>query len=381
MIYFDNSATTKPYEEVVELISEISLENFANPSSLHSFGLRAEKIVEQARKTLAGTLHAKPEEVLFTSGGTEAINLALKGSADALKRMGRHILTSPTEHPASLESLKQLETLGFIIEYLAVDGDGRARLDDLKSRLRPDTILVNMMLVNNETGLIQPVQEASVIVKSNKGTVFHVDAVQGYGKVPMDVRTLMADLISISAHKIHGPKGVGLLFMRSGTRLNPLMTGGGQEKKLRSGTINVPGIAGFARAAAIKTERMDQDNARIQEVRLSLQKALEALLPGRIRMLSPSDGVPGILNIAFSGLKSEIILHALEMHEIYVSSGSACHSRQGGISHVLKAMNIPPQWADGAIRFSFSGDNTVEEAQTCVATLAEVLKPMIGSKK
>jgi cysteine desulfurase len=381
MIYFDNSATTKPYREVVDKIAHISLNDFGNPSSLHSLGLRAEKLVDNARKILANTLHAKPEEILFTSGGTEAINMAIKGSADALKRSGRHILSSPIEHAASLESIKQLESMGFTPEFLAVDAFGKVDLEDVKSKLRPDTILVNIMMVNNETGVIQPVIDASHLIKSHSKAVFHVDAVQAYGKIPIDTRTLKADLISFSAHKIHGPKGVGMLYVRGGTRINPILSGGGQERKLRSGTINVPGIAGFAEAASIKLDGLVRDKGQIKSVRDTLMEALNERLKGQIRINSPEDGLPEILNISFLNVKSEIILHALEMRDIYVSSGSACHSRSGAISHVLQAMNLPRQWADGAIRFSFCGDNTVEEAIQCADALAEIVAPLTGLKK
>jgi len=381
MIYFDNSATTKPYREVVEKIADISLNEFGNPSSLHSLGLRAEKLVDNARKTLANTLHAKPDEILFTSGGTEAINLALKGSADALKRSGRHILSSPTEHAASLESIRHLESLGFVTEFLTVDAYGRVELEDLKAKLRPDTILVNIMMVNNETGVIQPVKEASHLIKSQSKAVLHVDAVQAYGKIPIDTRALKADLISFSAHKIHGPKGVGMLYVRGGTRINPILSGGGQERKLRSGTINVPGIAGFAEAASLKHDRLAQDNAQIKRVRDALVKALNERLNGQIRINSPEDGLPDILNISFLNVKSEIILHALEIRDIYVSSGSACHSRSGAVSHVLQAMKLPRQWVDGAIRFSFCGDNTVDEAISCADALADIVVPLSGLKK
>ena len=374
MIYFDNSATTRPYKEVVDLVAKLSYEEFGNPASLHSFGMRAERILEQSRKQLADTLKADPEEIVFTSGGTEAVNLAIKGSAEALKRSGKHVLSTPIEHPAALESLNVLENMGYEVEMLSVDDKGMIDTGELKKKLRKDTILVNIMMVNNETGVIQPVTEAGHIIKSsNPNTVFHVDAVQAYGKLPIDTRSLRADIMSFSAHKIHGPRGVGMMYLRHGTKIRPIMSGGGQEKQFRSGTVNVPGIAGFACAAVKKTEQMDQDNQTIKRIREKLIDELKQMMPDKIRINSPEDGLPGILSISFSSVKSEVILHALELSEIYVSSGSACSAKKNSISHVIKAMNIPAPWSDGTIRFSFSGDNREEEAVLCAQALEDIM--------
>jgi len=374
MIYFDNSATTRPYKEVVDLVAKLSWEEFGNPASLHSFGIRAERILEQSRKQLADTIKADPEEIIFTSGGTEAINFAIKGSAEALKRSGKHILSTPIEHPAALESLKVLENMGYEVEMLSVDGKGFIDTGELKKKLRKDTILVNIMMLNNETGVIQPVEEAGHIIKAgNPGTVFHVDAVQAYGKLPIDMRRLKADIMSFSAHKIHGPRGVGMMYLRNGTKIRPIISGGGQEKQYRSGTVNVPGIAGFACAAVKKVGQMDQDNRNIIMVRERLISELKKRMPDRIRINSPEDGLPGILSVSFSSVKSEVILHALELSEIYVSSGSACSAKKNSISHVIKAMNIPAPWSDGTIRFSFCGENTEEEAETCARVLEDIM--------
>lgn len=377
MIYFDNSATTQPYKEVVELIARLMYEEFGNSSSLHSLGLRAERILEDNRDKLAATIKAKPEELIFTSGGTESVNMALRGTAEILKRSGNHILSSPVEHSAALESLKELERLGYEVEYLEVDEFAGIILDDLKTKLRKDTILVNIMAVNNELGTIEPVNEAAQIIKANsKKTIFHVDAVQAYGKIPVNTRNLNADLISFSSHKIHGPKGVGMLYMRKGTRLHPLMMGGGHERKLRSGTVNVPGIAGFGLAASIKTERMKEDQEKSVRIRNLLIKELMKSLSSKIRINSPEDGVENILNISFKGIKSETLLHFLEMREIYVSSGSACNSKKNAISHVLKAVKIPQQWAEGAIRFSFGSFNTEKEAVIVADAIQDIIKIM-----
>jgi cysteine desulfurase len=375
MIYFDNSATTKPYKEVVELVSRLMLEEYGNSSSLHNFGLRAERILEEARANIAETIKAKPEEIVFTSGGTESVNLAIKGSAEILKRSGSHILTSPVEHAASLESLKELERIGFKIEYLDVDEYGKVKLEDLKSKLRKDTILVNIMAVNNELGTIEPVIDAARIIKSgNNKTVFHVDAVQAYGKIPISTRELEADLISISSHKIHGPKGVGMLYMRKGTRVHPIMMGGGHERKIRSGTVNVPCIAGFSLAATTKTANMKKDQANCQKIKERIINGLSEALESKIRINSPADGVENILSISFKGIKSETLLHYLEMQDIYVSSGSACNSRKDSISHVLKAVGLPRAWAEGAIRLSFGSFNTVDEADTAVKAIKDIME-------
>lgn len=375
MIYFDNSATTRPYQEVVDLIARLSIEEFGNPSSMHMFGMRAEKILENARKTLAGTVQAAPQEIIFTSGGTESVNMALRGSIDALKRKGNHILTSPVEHAAALETLKAIQDLGFEVEMLEVDFKGRIIVEDLVSKLRKDTLLVNCMLVNNETGAIQPVEEIGALIKSrNPGICFHVDAVQAYGKLTINVKDTNASLMSFSAHKVHGPKGVGMLYVSSGMRLSPILLGGGQERSVRSGTVNVPGIAGFSLAAAMKCERMNQDNAVMRDVKNTLSSMLDERFGESIHINSTNEGIPNILNISFSQLPSEVILHALEKEEIYVSTGSACHSKKDTVSHVLKAMRLPAKWTQGAVRFSFSGDNTVDEARTCAEKLIAILE-------
>ncbi len=374
MIYFDNSATTQPYKEVIKLVAKLMSEEFGNSSSLHSLGIRAERILEDNRDKLATTIKAKPEELIFTSGGTESVNMALRGTAEILKRSGKHILSSPVEHSAALESLKELERLGYEVEYLDVDKYGRILVDDLKSKLRKDTILVNIMAVNNELGTIEPLGEAAQIIKSNsERTIFHVDAVQAYGKILINTRDLNADFISFSSHKIHGPKGVGMLYMRKGIRLHPLMMGGGHERNLRAGTVNVPGIAGFGLAASIKTERMKEDQKNSRKIRNILINELNNSIGTDIRINSPEDGVENILNISFKGIKAETLLHFLEMREIYVSSGSACNSKKNAISHVLKAIEIPRQWAEGAIRFSFGSFNTEKEAVITADAIKEII--------
>lgn len=374
MIYFDNSATTKPYNEVAELTARLMLEEFGNTSSLHNLGIRAERILEDSRAILAQTIKAYTEEIVFTSGGTESINMALRGSAEILKRSGKHILTSPIEHSASLESLNELQRLGFEVEHLQVDKYGRVSLDDLKDKLRKDTIIVNIMAVNNELGTIEPVIEASHIIKSNnKKTVFHVDAVQGYLKRSINTRDLLADFMSFSAHKIHGPKGVGMLYSRKGNRLHPLIFGGGHEGNLRSGTLNTPSIAGFSLAAVKKQDRMknDQENSLIIKERLIQE--LSQSLGGKMNVNSPEDGIENIINISFEGMNSETMLHFLEIDNIYISSGSACHSKRNTTSHVLTAVGMATNLAKSAVRFSFGSFNTENEAVIVANTIKKVL--------
>jgi cysteine desulfurase len=375
MIYFDNSATTKPYKEVVELISRIMLEDFGNSSSLHNLGLRAERILEETRTNIAAAIKARSEEIIFTSGGTESINMAIRGSAEILKRSGSHILSTPVEHAACMESLKELERIGYELEYLEVDEFGKIILEDLRNKLRKDTILVNIMAVNNELGTIEPVFDAARIIKSNnKKTIFHVDAVQGFGKIPINTRDLEADLISFSAHKIHGPKGVGMLYIRKGTRIHPMMMGGGHERKIRSGTVNVPCIAGFGLAVCTKIANMKKDQDNCKKIKDLIIKELIEALGSRMRINSPPDGVENILNISFKGIKSETLLHFLEMQEIYVSSGSACHSKKDTVSHVLKAVGIPRAWAEGAIRLSFGSFNTIDEAEIAAKAIIDIME-------
>ena len=375
MIYFDKSATTKPYKEVVELISRIMLEDFGNSSSLHNLGLRAERILEETRTNIAAAIKARSEEIIFTSGGTESINMAIRGSAEILKRSGSHILSTPVEHAACMESLKELERIGYDLEYLEVDEFGKIILEDLRNKLRKDTILVNIMAVNNELGTIEPVFDAARIIKSNnKKTIFHVDAVQGFGKIPINTRDLEADLISFSAHKIHGPKGVGMLYIRKGTRIHPMMMGGGHERKIRSGTVNVPCIAGFGLAVCTKIANMKKDQDNCKKIKDLIIKELIEALGSRMRINSPPDGVENILNISFKGIKSETLLHFLEMQEIYVSSGSACHSKKDTVSHVLKAVGIPRAWAEGAIRLSFGSFNTIDEAEIAAKAIIDIME-------
>ena len=361
-IYLDNSATTRPYDEVTEVVAETMREHYGNPSSLHRMGLEAEKILRGSRESLAAALAVSPGEVIFTGSGTEADNIALLGGARALKRKGKRIITDGIEHPAVLETFRALEQEGFETVFLGVDDHGRIDPDEVKAALTEDTVLVSMMHVNNELGTIQPVEEVGGILKEREKLYFHVDAVQSFGKLPMKPVTDIADLVAVSAHKIHGPKGMGALYIRKGTNLRSPVTGGGQERGLRSGTENVPGIAGFGKAAEITCGDLAGRTAAIRKVRDYLMKGIKDQIEDiRINSFEDERCVCSVLNVSFPGVRGEVLLHMLEQKEIYVSTGSACSSHKKGQSHVLKAAGLSDEEIEGAIRFSFSAFNTTEE--------------------
>lgn len=355
LIYLDNSATTRQYDEVTRVMKEAMEENFGNPSSLHALGLKSEKLVRESRKTIAKTMGAAEEEIIFTSGGTESDNTALYGIAHARKREGKKIITSQVEHPAVLEACRVLEQEGFSVEYIGVDEKCRLNMEQLAAAIDEETVLISVMAVNNETGTIMPVEKIAAM--KGKATL-HIDAVQGYGKT--DLTDTKADLISVSGHKIHGPKGTGALYIRRGVRLPAFIVGGGQERHMRSGTENVPAIAGFGKAAEIACGDMSRRMEKMKKVRDYLAAGL---LDGitDIKVNSPEDGVAAVLNISFLGTRGEVLLHTLEQDGIYVSTGSACSSNKKGQSLVLTAMGLSSREIEGAIRFSFSEFNTIEE--------------------
>jgi len=368
-IYFDNSATTAPGREVCEAVCDAMLKTYGNPSSLHRMGKAAEDLVEQSRKKVAESIGAKEEEVIFTSGGTESDNTAIIGYCRANKRKGNKIITTKIEHPAVLESFKVLEQEGFDAVYLDVDSNGVVNLAQLESELDENTLLVSIMHANNETGTIEPIGEIAAIVHS-VGAVLHVDAVQSYGKIKIDVKKFGADMLTISAHKVHGPKGVGALYVKKGIRILPIIHGGGQERGLRSSTENVAAIAGFAKAAELLAENLEEKIASMERVKEYLKNKIVANIENTV-INSPSESVCAVLNVSFPGVKSEVLLHVLEDKGIYVSSGSACSSHKKGRSHVLGAMGIKEDVIDSAVRFSFCADNTIDEAETAFSVLAE----------
>lgn len=367
-VYLDNSATTRQSEEVTRAEMDAVEHVFGNPSSLYRPGMEAEKLVRSCRGSAARLIGASPEEIYFTSGGTESDNTAIYGAVRALKRKGNRVITSAIEHPAVLECCRDLEEQGMDVVRIPVKADGIIDMDALKSALNENTILVSVMHVNNETGAIQPVEQIGKMVKEKTRALFHCDAVQGYGKLPVDVRRAKIDLLSASGHKIHGPRGVGILYLNKNARIVPLIRGGGQENGLRSGTENVPGISGLAQAAESARENMKTNLAKVRALSGRLIEGIRAAVPDVIFNGPEHEGDPGtekwlpyIVNASFAGCRGEVLLHMLEQEGIYVSTGSACSSRKKDYSHVLKAMNVRPEDAEGALRFSFSPYNTTEE--------------------
>ncbi len=375
--YFDNSATTRAYPQVAEIVSEIMLEDFGNPSSLHTKGMEAENRIRHARETIASTLKVDDRCILFTSGGTESDNMALIGCAEAYKRSGKHIITTRIEHPAILETCAYLEDRGYEISYLDVDNKGLIDLKQLEETLRKDTILVSIMHTNNEIGTVEPIaQAAQVIKKVNPNTLLHVDAVQGYGKWNIYPKKLGIDLLSVSGHKIHGPKGVGFLYIASGVKILPIIHGGGQQKNLRSGTENVPGIAGLAKAAELIYKDLDISRANMYAIK-------ERLIAGLLKMDDVvvngpvgEDSAPHIVSASVGGIRSEVLLHALEEKGICVSAGSACASNKPSISETLKAIGVEKKYLDSTIRFSLSEDNTMEQIEYALEVLEDIV-PML----
>lgn len=354
-VYLDNSATTRQYERVTEVMKTSMEENYGNPSSLHKLGLAAEKQMRQSRKTVADSLGAKEDEVFFTSGGTESDNTVLFGIAHARKRAGKKIITTQVEHPAVLESCRLLEQQGFQVEYIGVDDKCRLDMEQLRAAIDSDTILISIMAVNNETGTIMPVSE---IAKIKENALLHTDAVQAYGKISLEHTG--ADLISVSGHKIHGPKGIGALYVKKGVHLPAYLVGGGQERHMRSGTENVPAILGFGTAVEISRKNWTMRQKTMEKARTHLLAGLLDQVPD-IKINSPEDGACSVLNVSFLGTRGEVLLHTLEQDDIYVSTGSACSSNKKGRSHVLSAMGLSEKEIEGAIRFSFSEFNTIEE--------------------
>lgn len=369
--YLDNSATTRPYEEVVETVARVMKEQYGNPSSLHRIGIAAEKEIKQAKEAIATTLKAMPGEIYFTSGGTESNNLAILGTCALSRR--RHIISTPIEHPATMNTLSKLQEDGWQVDFIPVDRDGVVSLPAFEDLVCSDTALVTAMLVNNEIGSVQPIaQMAKILKRKNPQAYFHVDAVQGYCKVPCNVRDLGVDLLSISGHKIHGPKGVGVLYVKKGSRLAPLLYGGGQQDNLRSGTENVPGIAGMGVAAKICYQHMPEATERMEALRQRLQQGICDRIPN-VAVNTPEQCAPHILNLSFGGVRSEVVLHSLENEGIYVSSGSACSSHKKEPSYVLTAIGTQREMIDGSIRFSLSEFNTQEDIDATIDALTGVV--------
>ena len=372
--YLDNSATTRCFPEVAGLMHRISLEEYGNPSSMHHRGVEAEKIIREAAGTLAGILKVPEKTLLFTSCGTESDNIAIIGGALASQRKGKHLITTAIEHPAVLESMRFLEKIGFSVTYLPVDRYGTVSTQDVEDAMRPVTILVSVMHTNNESGSVQPIAEIGERIKGkNRSALFHVDAVQGFGKAQILPRKMHVDLLSASAHKIHGPKGVGLLYCGEKVRLQNLIFGGGQQGGMRSGTENVPGIAGMAEAAKALYENLDEDREKLFAMREYLAGAVQDI-PGIYVNGQPGrEGAPHILSLTVPGVRAEVLLHALEEKGVYVSSGSACSTNRPHISDTLTAIGMKREDLDSTIRLSFSVMNTMEDAQQAAYALHELV--------
>lgn len=368
--YFDNAATTYVLPEIIDFMAGIMREAYGNPSSKHRKGMEAEAYVKEAAQALASVLKVEPKSIIFTSGGTESNNMALIGAAMANRRAGTHIITTPIEHASVYNPLLFLEKSGFSLTVLEVDEQGIVKPDSLKAALRPDTVLVSIMAVNNEIGAVEPVEEyAKIIHEQNPKTIFHVDGIQAFGKMNLYPGRMGIDLYSISGHKLHAPKGVGALYVKPGVRLQPLLLGGGQQRDMRSGTENVPGIAGLGMAARIAYDTLEERISHFREIKTRLiEGALK--LPG---VTDNSGAAPHIASLSFQGVKSEVLLHALEDRGIFVSSGSACSSNHPGISGVLKAIGLDSSLLDSTLRFSFAENNTEKQVDDTLEALKELL--------
>ena len=376
--YLDNSATTRAFDEVAELVAKVMTSEYGNASSVHHMGVISANRLSEARDIISSTLKVDPQEIIFTSGGTESDNMSILGVAKANAWRGKHIITTAIEHPAILEATTHLENEGFEVTYLPVGNDGVVDINTLKSAIRDDTILVSMMFVNNEIGAVEPIEEAGRLIKSiNKDIVFHVDAVQAYGKVMIRPRTMNIDLLSVSSHKIHGPKGVGFLYIRKGTKITPICYGGGQQKGMRSGTENVPGIAGMALAAKRCYENFDAHIKEMYELKKYLILSLQDRLTD-IKINGPEceKGAPHIVSLSIKGLAAETVLNMLSSKGIYVSAGSACTSNNPHISDTLQAIGLDKSLLESTIRISLSMMTTREEIDYFLDTLCSQVETM-----
>lgn len=373
-VYFDNSATTRCAQTAAALMQRVLLEDYGNPSSLHGKGVAAERYIRTAAEQIARTLKAAEKEIVFTSGGTESNNLALIGTALANRRAGMHIITTRIEHASVYNPLIFLEEQGFEVTYLPVDAQGMVSLGALREAVREDTILVSMMHVNNEIGTIEPVEQAAKLIhEKNPKTIFHVDAIQSYGKLRVYPKRMGVDLLSVSGHKIHGPKGIGFLYIKDKTKIRPTLFGGGQQKNMRSGTENVAGIAGLGAAAEELYQNFDEKIARLYELRAYLVSGMQALEGTTVNGAQGTDAAPHIVSVSFEGIRAEVLLHALEERGVYVSAGSACSSNHPAVSGTLKAIGVAPELLDSTVRFSLSVESTRAEADYVLEQLKELL--------
>jgi len=374
MIYFDNSATTKPFPEALKSFHQVSERYYANPSSIHSFGSETEKLLLQSKKQAAQLLNVNQEEIVFTSGGTEGNNLAIKGIALQHQSRGKHIITTTIEHPSVLEACRSLEGLGFEVTYLPVDDEGRVNVEDVKKEIRNDTILLSIMHVNNELGTVQPIEEIGRIAYQHPKLFFHVDHVQGLGKLPLDLHEARIDLCTMSSHKIHGLKGAGILFVKRNTSLFPLLHGGSQEASYRAGTENLAGIVAMVKSLRIILDKQQHQYGHLQNLNKQLRDCLEDL--PQVVLNSPKDSAPYILNFSVPGYKPEVVIHALGEKGIYISTKSACSSKNADESAVLAACGHQFKRSSSALRVSLSYDSTEEEVETFCKAFKEVMNQL-----
>ena len=376
-VYLDNSATTRCLPNVATLMTKIMCEDYGNPSSMHRKGVESEQYIRRAKESIARILKVQEKEILFTSGGTESDNIALIGAAFANFRSGNHIITTGIEHPAVLQTCAYLETQGFEVTYLPVDSNGIISLAELEKAMTNQTILVSIMHTNNEIGSVQPIAEAGVLIKRiNPNTVFHVDAVQGFGKFRIYPKKMNIDLMSVSAHKLHGPKGVGFLYMNEKVKVKPIIYGGGQQKGMRSGTENVPGVAGMALAIEEVYKDFEAKTEYLYAIKERFIKGLEQLEDVQVNGLTGRDSAPHVVSVSIGGIRSEVMLHALEDRGVYVSAGSACASNKPAVSATLKSIGVEKQYLDSTLRFSFSVLTTEEEVDYTLQQMYDLI-PML----
>lgn len=376
-VYLDNSATTRCFDEVAALMTKIMCEDYGNPSSLHRKGVQAEQYIRYAKEVIAKNLKVNREEILFTSGGTESDNLAIRGCAYANCRAGRHLITTQIEHPAVLRTMQHLEEEGFRVTYLPVDEKGCIRLEDLQRAITGETILVSMMHTNNEIGSLQPIAEAGALIKRmNPKILFHVDAVQGYGKFRIYPKKLFIDLMSVSAHKIHGPKGIGFLYVDEKVKIKPIIFGGGQQGGLRSGTEAVPLVAGMAKAVELLSDNFDEEIEKLYQLKEAFTEGVRKIEGVTLNGPLGRDGAPHVVSVSVRDVRSEVLLHALEDKGIYVSAGSACSAHKPQPSATLQAIGIDKELLSSTIRFSFSVFTTREEIDYTLQTMYDII-PML----
>lgn len=376
-VYLDNSATTRCFNEVAQLAVKVMAQDYGNPSSMHLKGVEGEKYLRHAREVIAKNLKVNEKEILFTSGGTESDNMALIGTAFANQRAGRHLITTQIEHPAILQTMQYLEKQDFEVTYLPVDANGQVKLEELQRALRKDTILVSIMHTNNEIGSLQPIAEAGAMIKRfNPSIVFHVDAVQGYGKFRIYPKRMNIDLLSVSAHKIHGPKGIGFLYINEKIKIHPIIWGGGQQKGMRSGTENVPAIAGMALAIETIYKNLDEEIDKLYQLKQRFIDGAMKIEDVKVNGLTGRDSAPHVVSLSVRGVRSEVLLHALEDKGIYVSAGSACASNKPAVSATLQAIGVEKDFLDSTIRFSFSIFTTPEEIDYTLQNLYAII-PML----